>query len=394
MLSYLPIVGSYFSKTNTIDDVENFLRSARDIERALIRGLMTSTESVISVIFPMQYSYDQKESVYQLNAWVDFLEKQGIELTPTQAKRREVRIRFRVDRYLEEFVMKFASMLHKIYTDLMLKNKFLMIHAYPLMQHLLWSYNIKINQEDESLFVHMIYENRTVNFSEDLAELENHLMQLYASDMELGDQLRRIGNLPMNDSFLNQIEELKTTKDIRRYYTSLTNAEIQRNLKKKSLEAEKAMEEEKFFRDLVMNPSFKEKCKNRNEETVCLYKPLSTDDWCDIEEKNYYDAEDQDGTFTRCFDIMELLQHFETQLKTTKYGNPYPQAPSDWNNRKVFKVEQLLEIYKRAKDLEVNEDFPTFRDLISAMLNGKLHVRDGLDWTNDERMSVIEALEL
>ena len=64
----------------------------------------------------------------------------------------------------------------------------------------------------------------------------------------------------------------------------------------------------------------------------------------------------------RCFDAMELLQHFESSLTSSKYGNPFPQYPTDPFSREPFTLNQLEEFLSFCQDsgIDVNSVAPTF----------------------------------
>jgi hypothetical protein len=83
----------------------------------------------------------------------------------------------------------------------------------------------------------------------------------------------------------------------------------------------------------------------------CKYQPLDMEDWCEHDERYYYGpTEDKNA----CFDLREILEHFETCLNTEMNGNKYPQYPYDPFDRSKFPLEELQYIYNLATESSIN----------------------------------------
>jgi hypothetical protein len=89
------------------------------------------------------------------------------------------------------------------------------------------------------------------------------------------------------------------------------------------------------------------KCNQMNN--VCVYQPLDMEDWCEHDSDMYYGPD----VLARCFDAIELLRHFESNLTMSKYGNPYPQYPNDPFSRQTFTLQELNEILRIANSSTV-----------------------------------------
>lgn len=129
------------------------------------------------------------------------------------------------------------------------------------------------------------------------------------------------------------------------------------------------------------------KCKVLNEK--CIYKPLVETDWCDIPEKYVL------GPLSKqqCFDLNEILRHMEAQLNAKKYGNPYPQVPSDPFNREPFTQEELESFWETARMVDVRHKYPKLDRYISALQLGQMPTpsADGY-WEDQSMRKVIEVL--
>ncbi len=95
---------------------------------------------------------------------------------------------------------------------------------------------------------------------------------------------------------------------------------------------------------------------------TCNYTPIAMDDWCDHEERLIY-GPDQRG---KCFDAEELLAHFEAKLQATKYGNPYPQYPTDPWTREAISLADLEEFGRFCveRGIEVASIAPIYTRLV------------------------------
>ena len=76
-------------------------------------------------------------------------------------------------------------------------------------------------------------------------------------------------------------------------------------------------------------------CQDMNAR--CEYTPLDMGDWCEHDVMMYYGPDDR----RRCFDLIELLKHFESAVTTTKYGNPFPIYPTNPFDRYHFTLDEL-----------------------------------------------------
>ncbi len=142
----------------------------------------------------------------------------------------------------------------------------------------------------------------------------------------------------------------------------------------------------KSSRDKKLSSSTLRNCQKLND--VCTYKPLTSDDWCDVSRANIERFEN------RCFDLEELLAHFEAGLDAQKYGNPFPKPPSDPFTRVVFSSDELQDIRKsqaRAKLVTTYDKTSRFVDL---HIKGTLPLPTTTEWTTEERLFVISKLGL
>ncbi len=153
----------------------------------------------------------------------------------------------------------------------------------------------------------------------------------------------------------------------------------------RSLSAEE--KRRKGSRDKKLSSSTLRNCQKLND--VCTYKPLTSDDWCDVSRANIERFEN------RCFDLEELLAHFEAGLDAQKYGNPFPKPPSDPFTRVVFSSDELQQIRKsqaRAKLVATYDKTSRFVDL---HIKGILPLpAEATEWTPEERLFVISQLGL
>jgi hypothetical protein len=188
----------------------------------------------------------------------------------------------------------------------------------------------------------------------------------------------------VNILFFDDMRRLRERQDEPR----LTAEEIKTNLDKAVKKSQK--EEQKRQEERQYTESKKEKCFPMNEK--CVYTPLDMEDWCEHEEEFYY-GPDEDR---RCFDLFELLTHFENQLGSEINGNPFPQYPSDPFNRQLFSYEELLDIAMSVSGTRTmkEEDFPkfvTFMTFLSKLPFEKLEAMDGKPFTKEIRESLHQS---
>ncbi len=106
-------------------------------------------------------------------------------------------------------------------------------------------------------------------------------------------------------------------------------------------------------------------CSNMNK--VCRYTPLDMEDWCEHDANLYY-GPDEVG---KCFDASELLRHFESQMTSTKYGNPYPQYPTDPWTREAISLKLLLAFASFCENRGVSliGEAPTFKRFLDLLVS-------------------------
>ena len=138
---------------------------------------------------------------------------------------------------------------------------------------------------------------------------------------------------------------------------------VEANVKKRA----RILDEEETERKRIRGLSTGAKCMRMNDGDVCKYKPIISDDWCDVDDLYLYGPDSK----KRCFDVTELLRHFESNLKTEKYGNPYPQYPHDPFSRDRFTTEELYTFMRLCKNVgvDVASIAPTFALYMDKLSN-------------------------
>ncbi len=118
------------------------------------------------------------------------------------------------------------------------------------------------------------------------------------------------------------------------------------------------LEEEEMRRKRARRQSDPKTVKCMHMNQTCQYTPLDLEDWCEHDENLYYGPDSQN----RCWDAEELLKHFESQMLTEKYGNPFPQYPTDpWTRQLIPLVELVMfERFCSEHKVPMNGIAPTF----------------------------------
>lgn len=215
-----------------------------------------------------------------------------------------------------------------------------------------------------------------------------------------GNSRLRMNNLP-NSWDLNRVEEDDSDwiyenmadEDVMPEMSREERDEIQnnimQNLRKKADEALRINEERLASR--VLTKEQQERCNSFNDQNVCRYGPLDMEDWCEHPQERYYGPDEK----KRCFDLEELLQHFEAALTTMKNGNLYPNYPHDPFDRSKFSLEELAEIADAAESASVDIDtlaphFVQFMEWCTSLSEEDLEKVDGNDFSYEIMDKVID----
>src|SRR5947209_11248495 len=114
MLSYLPVIGSFFSKTNTDYSVESFLRTFETVTHSLLYGLYHNNDH-FTVDFEMIIGGERAKFETYKEAWISFLRECGIRLIHLREQS------FRIESNILNatvFLLKFLTIVRSICLDL------------------------------------------------------------------------------------------------------------------------------------------------------------------------------------------------------------------------------------------------------------------------------------
>ena len=387
-LQYLPVVGYLFIKPNEARTLETFLKAFVNVCEYISAGVIDhdyDERSIVQIILPL--SGDNRRGTQQLNAWDKYLTFYNIylDLQPGNT----ATLRFTAGDGAT-FLFENLSKIHHIYRDLELQRPFTSVRGDGI-ENIFQSYEINVDAQEHTFSIPLSYAVTARDISSALARIENILLKLTEDFTDLANTYRRIHILPENVHA--RVQEISQRGVTHTYVAPLTREEIQQNLERAASKADMETHSRLTERNIALSDNFKSICINRNKDEVCSYKPLTNDDWCDVEEKFYHDIQDQTG-LTRCFDINELLQHCESQLSKIKSLNPYPQPPDDWNNRRIFDFSQLREIYDHADNVNILHDYPIFKKFVESVMKKTLRIPEGMIWDEHVMNNVIEVLEL
>ncbi len=178
---------------------------------------------------------------------------------------------------------------------------------------------------------------------------------------DLGEQLGNLLEAQIEDWLENKVELdedvaealLETFQIWKRRRSQMLQEQATQQLKRRAEELEE-LEKSNRKKRRASDPNVS-KCMNM--ETECIYKPIDMEDWCDHDPSFYFSLGKG-----QCFDAKELIQHFESQLLQSKYGNPYPRYPNNPWNRELIPVKTLQEILVTCQTagMNVDEIAPTF----------------------------------
>lgn len=218
-----------------------------------------------------------------------------------------------------------------------------------------------------------------MNFISDWLGIDCEYDEDDEDDEDVGDE---DGDISPNSSRRSSISSRRSSIQRPTFVDSSAQMNlVSTNLKKRALELDE--EEESRKRSRRSSDPRIQKCENLNK--VCTYQPLDMEDWCEHDERYVYGPDFKQ----RCFDAIELLRHFESNLTATKYSNPYPQYPHDPFSREYFTLSQLSEFIDFCENANINVKSiaPTFARFLAyadnltdpSRIDGKPFTPDVMD---------------